>query len=43
MTSGSEAIASTQTLDSVMRNDRGRLISAVIVRLRDFQLAGEVL
>ena len=43
MTAASQAIAVTQTLESVMRNDRGRLIAALIARLRDFQLAEEVL
>jgi RNA polymerase sigma factor (sigma-70 family) len=39
----SQAIAVTKVLDAVMRNDRGRLLSALIARLRDFQLAEEVL
>ncbi len=39
----SQAIAVTKALDAVMRNDRGRLLSALIARLRDFQLAEEVL
>ena len=43
MTAALQAIAVTQTLTSVMRNDRGRLIAALIARLRDFQLAEEVL
>jgi RNA polymerase sigma factor (sigma-70 family) len=36
-------IAIAQTIDRVMRNDRGRLIAALIARLRDFQLAEEAL
>lgn len=43
MTAVSQAIAVTKTLEGVMRNDRGRLIAALIARLRDFQLAEEVL
>ena len=43
MSVASQAIAVTQTLEGVMRNDRGRLIAALIARLRDFQLAEEVL
>ncbi len=39
----SQAIAVTKALDAVMRNDRGRLLSALIAQLRDFQLAEEVL
>ena len=39
----SQAIAVTKALDAVMRNDRGRLISALISRLRDFQLAEDAL
>ncbi len=39
----SQAIAVTKVLDAVMRDDRGRLLSALIARLRDFQLAEEVL
>jgi RNA polymerase sigma factor (sigma-70 family) len=38
-----EAIAVTKALEAVMRNDRGRLIAALISRLRDFQLAEEAL
>jgi RNA polymerase sigma factor (sigma-70 family) len=37
------AIAITKALEAVMRNDRGRLIAALIARLRDFQLAEEAL
>ncbi|NUB43257.1 RNA polymerase [Fertoebacter nigrum] len=43
MTAASQAIAVTRTLEAVMRNDRGRLTAALIARLRDFQLAEEVL
>jgi predicted RNA polymerase sigma factor len=39
----SQAIAVTRALEAVMRNDRGRLLSALIAQLRDFQLAEEVL
>ncbi|MGL4280071.1 MAG: RNA polymerase sigma factor, partial [Albidovulum sp.] len=38
-----EAIAIARTLEVVMRNDRGRLLAALIARLRDFQLAEEAL
>ncbi len=38
-----EAIAVTHALEAVMRNDRGRLLAALIARLRDFQLAEEAL
>ena len=38
-----EAIVVTRALDAVMRNDRGRLLAALIARLRDFQLAEEAL
>jgi RNA polymerase sigma factor (sigma-70 family) len=37
------AIAVTNALEAVMRNDRGRLMAALISRLRDFQLAEEAL
>jgi RNA polymerase sigma factor (sigma-70 family) len=43
MSAAPQAIAVTRALDAVMRNDRGRLIAALIARLRDFQLAEEVL
>ena len=43
MTAASQAIAVTNALTDVMRNDRGRLISALIARLRDFQLAEDAL
>jgi RNA polymerase sigma factor (sigma-70 family) len=36
-------IAVAQAIDRVMRNDRGRLLAALIARLRDFQLAEEAL
>jgi RNA polymerase sigma factor (sigma-70 family) len=38
-----EAIAVTRALEAVLRNDRGRLIAALIARLRDFQLAEDAL
>lgn len=37
------AIAVSQALDAVMRADRGRLLAALIARLRNFQLAEEAL
>lgn len=43
MSAAPQAIAVTRALEAVMRNDRGRLISALIARLRDFQLAEEAL
>ena len=43
MSAAPQAIAITRALDAVMRHDRGRLIAALIARLRDFQLAEEVL
>ena len=43
MSAASQAIAVTRALNDVMRNDRGRLISALIARLRDFQLAEDAL
>ena len=43
MTAAAQAIAVTRALGDVMRNDRGRLISALIARLRDFQLAEDAL
>ncbi len=39
----SQAVALTRLLTRVMRDDRGRLLSALVVRLRDFQLAEDVL
>jgi RNA polymerase sigma-70 factor (ECF subfamily) len=41
--SAPEAIAVARALDAVMRQDRGRLLAALIARLRDFQLAEEAL
>ncbi len=38
-----QAIAVTRALNAVMRDDRGRLIAALIARLRDFQLAEDAL
>jgi RNA polymerase sigma-70 factor (ECF subfamily) len=38
-----EAIAVTRALDAVLRADRGRLLAALIARLRDFQLAEDAL
>ncbi len=43
MSAASQGIAVTKALSDVMRNDRGRLLAALIARLRDFQLAEEVL
>lgn len=37
------AIAAVRAVEAVMRNDRGRLLSALIARLQDFQLAEEAL
>lgn len=37
------AVAATKALDGLMRNDRGRLIAALIARLGSFQLAEEAL
>jgi RNA polymerase sigma factor (sigma-70 family) len=42
-TAASAALAVHRALDTVMREDRGRLVSALIARLRNFQLAEEVL
>ena len=39
----SGAIAASKALDAVMRADRGRLLAALIARLRNFQLAEEAL
>jgi RNA polymerase sigma factor (sigma-70 family) len=38
-----KAIAITKAVEEVMRRDRGRLLAALTARLRDFQLAEEVL
>lgn len=43
MSAAPNAIAVTKAIEAVMRNDRGRLIAALIARLRDFQLAEEAL
>ncbi len=43
MTNAALALAVTQALNRVMAQDRGRLLSALSVRLRDFELAEEVL
>jgi RNA polymerase sigma factor (sigma-70 family) len=42
-TAASGALAATKALDSLAREDRGRLLAALIARLRDFQLAEEAL
>lgn len=42
-TSASSALAITQALDRLAREDRGRLVSALIARLQDFQLAEDAL
>ncbi len=39
----SDAIAITHALNAVLRTDRGRLMAALISRLRDFQLAEDAL
>lgn len=39
----SDAIAVTNALNAVLRTDRGRLLAALISRLRDFQLAEDAL
>lgn len=43
MTGTAPAIAVTRAVETVMRNDRGRLRAALIARLRDFQLAEDAL
>ncbi|MGL5010154.1 MAG: RNA polymerase sigma factor, partial [Paracoccaceae bacterium] len=43
MSAAPQAIAATQAITRVMRDDRGRLMAALISRLRDFQLAEEAL
>jgi predicted RNA polymerase sigma factor len=43
MSAAPQAIAATKALTAVMRDDRGRLLAALIARLRDFQLAEEAL
>ena len=37
------AIAATRAVEAVMRDHRGRLLAALISRLRDFQLAEDAL
>jgi RNA polymerase sigma factor (sigma-70 family) len=39
----SGAVAVTKALNAIMRDDRGRLLSALIARVRDFQLAEDAL
>jgi predicted RNA polymerase sigma factor len=39
----SGALAVTKALERVVREDRGRLLSALIAKVRDFQLAEEAL
>lgn len=39
----SRAVAVTRVLDTLARDDRGRLLSALIARIRDFQLAEDCL
>jgi RNA polymerase sigma-70 factor (ECF subfamily) len=39
----SGAVAVTKALSAIMRDDRGRLLSALIARVRDFQLAEDAL
>lgn len=41
--SASGAVAVTLALNAIMRDDRGRLLSALIARIRDFQLAEDSL
>ncbi|MCU0802229.1 MAG: RNA polymerase [Rhodobacteraceae bacterium] len=43
MSAAPQAIAATNAIEAVMRNDRGRLMAALIKQLRDWQLAEEVL
>jgi RNA polymerase sigma factor (sigma-70 family) len=43
MSAAPQAIAVSRAVEAVMRNDRGRLIAALIARLRDFQLAEDAL
>jgi RNA polymerase sigma-70 factor (ECF subfamily) len=43
VTSAAGADPTFQTLDLVLRQDRGRLLAALIARLRDFQLAEDAL
>jgi len=41
--SASATISVTRAIEAVMRDDRGRLLAALIARLRDFQLAEDAL
>ncbi|MBO9590597.1 DUF6596 domain-containing protein [Devosia sp.] len=43
MQAASGAVAATRALEGLMRNDRGRLMAALIARLGNFQLAEEAL
>jgi RNA polymerase sigma factor (sigma-70 family) len=43
MSAAPQAIAAIKALEAVMREDRGRLMAALIKQLRDWQLAEEVL
>lgn len=43
MSAAPQAIAATQAISAIMRNDRGRLMAALISRVRDFQLAEDAL
>jgi RNA polymerase sigma factor (sigma-70 family) len=43
MTNAASALAITQLLTRVLAQDRGRLLSALVARLRDFQLAEDAL
>lgn len=42
-TAAARALAATKAIERLMREDRGRLLSALIARLRDFSLAEEAL
>lgn len=43
MSAAPQAMAATQAISAIMRNDRGRLMAALISRVRDFQLAEDAL
>lgn len=43
MSAAPQAIAVTKAISAIMRNDRGRLMAALISRVRDFQLAEDAL
>ncbi len=43
MSAAPQAIAATKAITALMRDDRGRLMAALIARLRDFQLAEDAL